>query len=361
MKYFYANALLPADMILRKKINLAAGRLYGKLIKIDLKDLNVSEYNRKYFGNKLNNLESVLQLYSYHLLWGLFLANLDLQDCTCVDYGGGCGILSLLAKELGIGTVVYNDIYDVSCQDAQCIASSVHLDADHYVCGDISELSNYVRAKRLEVCTIVSYDVIEHIYNLNDFISKLPGIPNKSLSIVFGSGANAHNYLTRRRLMKKQIQCEFFDRQRVWGHKERDSLRSYFDIRRDILTALAPELSSAEVRRMATLTRGLMRDDIAKVLEEYRSTGRIFYGPDHPTNTCDPYTGNWAERLMKVGDIKDMVTRAGFKARILNGYYGSGRGLIRNLRNNLLNVLISSFRDEGLRIAPYFMVYAKLA
>jgi hypothetical protein len=46
---------------------------------------------------------------------------------------------------------------------------------------------------------------------------------------------------------------------------------------------------------LAKKTRGLMKDDIEKLVEEYIASGKITYQPDHPTNTCDPYTGNWAD------------------------------------------------------------------
>jgi len=38
-------------------------------------------------------------------------------------------MLALLAKELGIGTVIYNDIYDVSCHDFKVISEAVPLDS----------------------------------------------------------------------------------------------------------------------------------------------------------------------------------------------------------------------------------------
>ena len=62
---------------------------------------------------KLANLTSNLQLYSYILELALNQPDVSINEFTFLDYGSGSGILCLLAKELGIGTVVYNDIYDV--------------------------------------------------------------------------------------------------------------------------------------------------------------------------------------------------------------------------------------------------------
>ena len=38
---------------------------------------------------------------------------MPLNKFTFIEYGGGTGLLSLLAKECNIGTVIYNDIYDL--------------------------------------------------------------------------------------------------------------------------------------------------------------------------------------------------------------------------------------------------------
>ncbi|MBA7485996.1 hypothetical protein ES707_21548 [subsurface metagenome] len=64
-----------------------------------------------------------------------------------LDYGSGSGMLYLLAKQLGIGTVVYNDIYDVSCHDAKIIAKSIGNEADYYVQGNIDDVIIFFRKK----------------------------------------------------------------------------------------------------------------------------------------------------------------------------------------------------------------------
>lgn len=46
----------------------------------------------------------------------------DVSANVFVDYGAGTGIMSLLAREMGFGAVLYVDIYDVSCRDAELIA-----------------------------------------------------------------------------------------------------------------------------------------------------------------------------------------------------------------------------------------------
>lgn len=110
-------------------------------------------------------------------------------------------------------------------------------------------------------------------------------------------------------------------RPREWGHKERDTLEAYFSARKKIISTYAPELKPEEVEYLAHSTRGLRQDDIQRSVDEYRQTGRISYKIDDPTNTCDPYTGNWCEHLIDFCWLTQVVREAGFSAEILPGCY----------------------------------------
>jgi len=70
---------------------------------------------KKYFGDYLRNLKGTLQRYSYLLLLAIEHLKIPLEEYTILDYGGVSGIFSLLAKEVGIGQVIYNDIIVLIC------------------------------------------------------------------------------------------------------------------------------------------------------------------------------------------------------------------------------------------------------
>jgi hypothetical protein len=57
-----------------------------------------------------------------------------------VDYGGGLGLMSMLARRLGVGRVIYNDIYPASCRDAELIARQLGIPANDYVTGHIESV-----------------------------------------------------------------------------------------------------------------------------------------------------------------------------------------------------------------------------
>jgi 2-polyprenyl-3-methyl-5-hydroxy-6-metoxy-1,4-benzoquinol methylase len=358
MKYTYPSAALPARKSLLKEIDQAAERLAGRLTGLDSSGLGISEYNQRYLGEILRVLVNSLQTYGYLLACSLAHNESSLKEIVLVDHGGGIGMLSLLAKELGIGTVIYNDIYPVSCSDARLIAKAISAEADAYVSGEIDELLCFLQTYGISADAIVSNNVIEHIYDIEGFLKKLRFLSRDSLCVVFASSANAHNPRIRKKVRERHLHDEYVDREKIWGRKKRDSLRSYLDIRKEIISVLDPSLPAEIVEQLAKATRGLIKDDIVKYLEEYKRMGNISYRADHPTNTCDPYTGNWSERLMDTEHLKALLAREGFDVQVLSGYYGFTNRLHKRLIRGLLNGLLSVFRSKGLLLAPYYVVYA---
>ena len=144
MKYIYPHIDMELAPDLVKKIDQTAGMVHRKLAKLDMQRAGISEYNQRAIKNKLANPVGNLQLYTYLLYLVIANNTTPLDKFTFVEYGGGAGVFSLLAKSLGIGTVIYNDIYDVSCRDAQSIANAIEVNIDSYVCGDIDDLIDQI-------------------------------------------------------------------------------------------------------------------------------------------------------------------------------------------------------------------------
>lgn len=363
MEFLYKYAYFPNDEKLLMSINSASKRLFYKLDSLHVEALDISDYNKVYFSNKKSNLIDSIKLYSYILAWSIADSNVPLNKFVFLDYGGGSGILSLLAKELNIGTVIYNDIYDLSCRDAEIIGKSIGSQADYYIQGDIEDVINFLSAKSLSCNAIASYDVIEHIYDIEMFLEKLRYLSNNSLNICMSSGANIFNPLIRKLLMKKQIEVELKDREKYFGHKERDCIKAYFTARREIileyLSKFNKKLPEAEVDKLTKTTRGMIESDIKICVEKYLKSGQFPKEPNHPTNTCDPYTGNWAEHLMDPHHLKEILSLYGFDVKILSGYYGDNKNIIKKVICRSLNLAIYSSKSMGARIAPFITIYAK--
>ena len=110
--------------------------------------------------------------------------------------------------------------------------------------------------------------------------------------MVHASNANMFTYPLVKSASKAQIGVETKSRETEWGHKERDCLLAYSEVRREMIKEYAPSLDKIEVERIAINTRGLMWNDIIKGVHRYVASKESPKLIEHPTNTCDPYTGN---------------------------------------------------------------------
>jgi len=360
MEYYYPAATLPCGRLPSDSYLEAASVLHRKITSIDLSTIGLSEYNQGYLQRKLKAPIAMLQLYVHLLSLSTIDTEVSLEDFVLIDYGGGSGMISLLAKEIGVGTVVYCDIYKVSCEDIGKLSKAMGSNIDHVVCGDVDALVEYVQRNQIQAHAITSYDVIEHIYDIESYLKKIAEISTPGQRLVFGSGANIRNPLVRFRLGKRHHTVEFLDRKPKWGHKDRDSLRSYLAIRESIIQSYDSSLSHEQIENLAVKTRGLIKDDIERCVDEYRQTGSVSYVPDHPSNTCDPNTGNWEEHLIETHRFETTLSQVGFSVRILSGYYARKKQFLRSLVRKVLNVVIRIFGRKALAISPYYIVVAHL-
>lgn len=364
MEYMFKFCNLPDDTLTVKIVNEAAGRLHYKLKKIDLESLDISDYNKRYFGSLLRNLRSNLQKYAYILAWSITKIDIPLNKLVFLDYGGGSGMLSLLAKECKIGTVIYNDIYDVSARDAELIGKAIGDQADYYIPGDINDVIDFLKEKSIKCNAIANYDVIEHIYDIEEFLKKIPMISDNNLRVFFSSGANPYNPVIKRKLVKNHYRCELLDREQKFGSKKRDPLEAYSKIRRKLIKDLNPDLSEDQVDYLVTATKGLIEYDIKKAVNEFSTRGTVTLKqkyPQYPSNTCDPYTGNWAEHLMDIYRLRSVLQSQNFQADIWRGYYGDSNTLLKCLAARSLNLLIKNSGRHGLVLSPFFTLCGNVA
>ena len=132
-------------------------------------------------------------------------------------------------------------------------------------------------------------------------------------------------------------------------------------MRKKIIASYTTDLDFETVEKLARATRGLIKQDIEKSIDEFRLNGSISYHIDHPTNTCDPYTGNWCEHLMDFNWLKQILSAEGFKVKIIPGHYNTYGSLLMKSVKILLNMLIRILGKYGLSLSPYYVIYADFA
>jgi SAM-dependent methyltransferase len=276
-----------------------------------------------------------------------------IEKATIVDYGAGTGVLAMLAKEVGFGRVIYNDIYDISCKDAEAIAVKALAQANDYVCGDINALQTYFTTNNQPCDIMVSRNVIEHIYSLENYFKELSNFQNQELTLFFATTANIKNPLTVWYTQRIQRMLEFKGMTTKWG-KERDSLKPYLQSRKEIIKAHFSGLSQNQIEILATETRGLIKDEIISFSKDYIDSGTLKKSLVNGCNTCDPYTGNWAEHLVETEEYKQLFTKNGFSFTIENGFYNTNYAAKwLNLITPLVNRSITALGQYGIYLAPF--------
>jgi len=206
---------------------------------------------------------------------------------------------------------------------------------------------------------LLAHDVIEHIYDVKKWFSEIQN-QYPSLKVICTSHANKYNPLINRKLANIHKRMEFTNRNREWGTKERDQTESFLIIRENIIKNFNPLLQPMEVKTLAIKTRGLIKADIEKELTNYSLNKTITYSPNHQSNTCDPYTGNWSEQLIDLKELKKFLTKLGMNPIVQPGFYIDNKGsfMVRKLKL-VANYLIYLLGFQGLYLSPYYVIISK--
>jgi len=362
MRYIYNGKSLPPiapDALLR--LDEAAARIAAKIEALAPDELSLSDYGRQMVADFQRRTDEYLKKYVHLLAWALYPDFPGGHDAL-VDYGGGHGLLACLAKEAGFRRVIYNDIFEGCLKDACALAQHLACPPDDYVCGDIYAVKECLSMKPVGSCALVSINVIEHIYDMDDFIRVASSLSNGPMTLVLSTSANPLNPIVRRRHFRQHREWEFTDGPHESSYPM-DTVRAFLSVRRDIVRERGPQLSEIEVEELAVATRGLRKNDIEKCVKRYEETRIIPIKPDHPTNTCDPLTGSWQERLLDIRAVGRRLEASGLSVKILGGYYSgtapnSAIGTAKRFAAHLLNHGISLLGEQGARLAPCFMFHA---
>ncbi|MFC2000522.1 methyltransferase domain-containing protein [Chloroflexota bacterium] len=326
------------DNTIAEKLNAILTDFVQDIACLDPLKLNISEYNQHYLQVHQRGLQGSMYRIACVVGGALVKHNRPLSELVLLDYGGGIGLLSLLATRLGVGTVIYNDIYDVSCRDASELGITLGCKADYYVCGDIDDVVSFCQG--LGCDAIVSSDVIEHIYNIDHWLGKLQLLCNDGATVVHATGVSMTHYPARKWAMREQTLAETRGRKKEWGYKERDCFTPYYADRLKIISNYANTLNEDELGRLAYLSRGLAKEDILRAVNHYIETGQSPSPIGHPTNTCDPYTGNWMEHLMNPYYLSEVLRCNGFVSHVLPIFLNESSGGLKGVEARILNLLM---------------------
>ncbi len=158
-----------------------------------------------------------------------------------------------------------------------------------------------------------------------------------------------------------QLLAEYRGVKKTFGWKERDANGSFLTEREKIIRNEFPMLDDAVVKLLATKTRGLRKDDIEKFVKDYQITGKFGFQLKHPTNTCDPYSGNWVEHLIDLQELRQLIGRKNMRIELTNSFYAYSSNKILNVPKLLLNVLLRLFGKRCLFLSHTYTLEVQRA
>lgn len=319
----------------------ACFRLHTRIAPIDFDQLPISEYNKAYMKRLRPALYYYLDIYSQCFKEGFSKCGMKPEEITLVDYGGGIGFLSMLAKEIGVGKVIYIDLNEKSVEAAGILKQEAGTGPDVILHGDSRRLAEWCREEKVCPDLLLSTDVIEHIYDLPGFFSDIFSI-NDNMRLVFTTASTPYNPYIKRRLRKFMRQCES-------GKAVRPN---YYTKRVHYIRKEFPALRRKEVKKWAIRTRGLIYEDIHKAISRNERPLLL-----DAYNTCDPETGNFAERILTVREYKELAKPYAYKLSVYKGFYNTLRQKQwKAVVSVLVNLVIKYSGKAGFILAPYILL-----
>ena len=276
------------------------------------------------FLRMLPHIEYYLEI--YHRSINLMIRRLGKKagDIIMVDYGGGHGFLSLTAKQMGIGNVIYIDLNPLAVETVKAVSSQVGITPDYILQGNSVELKHWCKENGVVPDVVLGMDVIEHVYRLEGFFDDLYAT-NPNLFMLFTTGSTPFNPWVKKRLRRIMEQDEL-------GHGGRTG---YFQLRKQFIIRNYPNMSDLEADVWSSDTRGLTYPDILNAVDSHHPNRQI-----DNYNTCDPATGNWTERILPIANYQQLAAYYHATVEVELGYYNShGRGLKRMVAK-IVNPLI---------------------
>ncbi len=307
-------------------------------------------YCRKYLGHLLEHAAYYLTIYADTFEKCSSHSDKHINETALIDFGAGNGMLGIFAKFCGFKKVFINDIDEKFITASRNLAQQLNIPIDGYIAGDIHAVRSFFQNETVDA--IIGTDVIEHVYDLEDLFKTTRQI-NASMVSVFTTASNPRNYFKVKQLKKLQLRDEYKggspDDFILFGDKE---LEPFFDIRKRIIISHLKNKNEETILKLTKATRGMNEADILSAVKQFNANGTIPSMPAHPTNTCDPLTGSWTERILTLEAYRRIYDSNGMHVKVFNGFYDENKKGLKKLLNKILNKAVNSF---GIRFAPYII------
>ncbi len=324
-----------------------------KLGKINPMSITHETYCNTYLSHLLTHRLYYLEIYAAVIQRVVSHIPKPIHEIKVIDFGAGNGLLGLFAAFCGFEKIVLHERDASFFQSAQKLAEVLEISQCLFVCGDENKFSEY--DPTFEADALISTDVIEHVYDVDAFIKNVRSkFPN--CMMVHTTAANAANPFITRRLKKLQLKDEWKGSHPKLGKLAfAESHASYYSIRKKIILTVSKDIDHEMLNILTIRTRGMIEEDIVHSVQNYLNDGVIPQEPAHPTNTCNPYTGSWTERLISAEEYRNIFQKYYQHFLIDPGFYNEFISGMKAVLYEKANIYI---KKTGLTFSPFILITA---
>ena len=327
----------------------------NRLSSVDIESLPIAPYCKSYLQYIIRHKKYYCRIYVHILSLALQHSAKKKEDACLLDYGAGNGLLGIFAKYAGFYNVYLNDFTPDFLIAAKELAAALKMPIDGFIDGDIADVQRYFSSSKPDV--VVGSDVIEHIYDLQNFFTGIQQI-NPRIVTIFTTASNPSNPVKVWQLKNIQIKDELYGgsptADLLYGEMQEPS---FLSVRKKIIRDYAAgALDETAMDKLATSTRGLVKAAIENAVDKYIHEKILPVPLNHPTTTCDPFTGSWSEKLLTLKQYENIYSGAGFDVSCYSGFYNQYESSLKSRLMFLLNKLITF---TGHHLAPFISLVGK--
>ncbi|MFM2387366.1 MAG: hypothetical protein RL660_2123 [Bacteroidota bacterium] len=283
---------LPHTDELANDINRECAFIQKAINTLDVDSLPMEDFYKGYF-RKCHLTRQVFSLRtSAKLLYdSLKLLDKPLSEVCMLDYGAGLGTTYLLAKRIGVGKVIYNDLLPEFANPAIEVDKALGITMHDYIIGDTEATCKQLLAKGYKINLVISRNVLEHIYSLPAFFALMHQYLPQAI-LYNSTTANYNNPLAHL--------------QHIYLHKK--VLTHAANTKVAFLAENYPQLSADKAALLAKQSPILNGEDLLAKAKLYLESGILPPKSTEGSNVCDA-TGNWREHLVPYSLYRQHATQ----------------------------------------------------
>lgn len=330
-----------------------------KLAEVNIERLAITGYPKEYLQLLLNHRLYYLHIYVHVLDKLLLNIKKKKEEIVLIDYGAGNGLLGMFAKHCGFKKVYLNDVSATFIDASKKVAEALNSSIDGFIEGDCLNALEFSKQKEEKPDAVVGTDVIEHIYRLYDFFNCIKKMNDKMVT-VFTTASVTSNPVKNRQLKKLQYADEYKGSNATHAIPgDEFAGLPFIEIRKKIIERNFRQLDEQTVTKLAKATRGMNQEDIIKAGKRFLERGALPKPPSHPTNTCDPVSGSWTERLLTIKECKTIYNKLDFSLEVYTGFYNEWQNGKKGSVLKLANKAIALLGTQGNVLSPFITLVGK--